>query len=115
MVFSDDLSFLTSLITDLVASPYSDFYRTLYGVPTGSIPNLNSWDDWNLVPTFTKGSILELAMHAYTFVAHKDIDTIYYPSGTSGKPPVFCPRVAYAGGLPTADSFTHFPVLLYIQ
>jgi len=105
----DTLHYLAGRMADVVASPYSTFYRELYGVAAGSVPNLHTWDDWNVVPTFGKDVLLDRPMREYTFVPHKQVDTIYYTSGTSGKPPVFCPRVAYAGGFTYRKKFYDFP------
>ena len=102
------LQHMTALITKLVASPNSSFYRDLYGVPSGSVPSLRTPDDWSLVPTFGKDAMLERPMREYTFVPQKEIDTIYYTSGTSGKPPAFCPRVAYAGSFTYRKKFYNF-------
>lgn len=100
---------LAETVARAVASPHSDFYRKLYGVPAGSRPNLNSWHDWSLVPAFTKESMLERPMRDYAFVPARQIDSVYYTSGTSGKPPAFCPRVAYAGGFNYREAFYDFP------
>ncbi len=105
----DTLQLLAARMAQVVASPYSDFYRTLYNVPAGSTPDLASWDDWSLVPTFTKEVMLERPMREYTFVPNKKVDSVYYTSGTSGKPPAFCPRVAYAGGFNYRKAFYAFP------
>ncbi|HEV8666266.1 MAG TPA: AMP-binding protein [Candidatus Paceibacterota bacterium] len=103
-----ELAALASLVTDVVASPYSAFYRELYNVPAGSVPNLHTWNDWQLVPTFSKEHMLERPMHEYTFARHKDIDAVYYTSGTSGKPPVFCARMPYIDGLSFRKEFYDF-------
>ncbi len=88
---------LAELIAERVASPYSDFYRTLYNVPAGSVPNINSWEDWNLVPYFTKERMLERPVREYTFVPLSEVEVLYYTSGTSGKPPAFCGWLKYGG------------------
>lgn len=99
---------LAKLMARAVASPYSDFYRTLYNVPAGSVPNLASWDDWQLVPTFTKENLLESPMREYTFVPHSEVEVIYYTSGTSGKPPAFFPWPVYAGNYAHRKMFYDF-------
>ncbi len=102
------LEMLADLVAAVVDSPHSSFYRDLYGVSKGSRPNLTTWDDWHLVPTFTKEAMLERPAREYTFVPHTEIDTLYYTSGTSGKPPAFCPRVAYDGGFMYRKSSYNF-------
>ncbi len=106
---SDTLQKLTRMITNMVASPYSDFYRTLYHVPAGSVPNIATWDDWHTVPTFTKETFLELPLREYTFVPQDKVEDVYYTSGTSGKPPAFCGWLGYAGGYDYRRAFYNFP------
>src|SRR6185312_7255296 len=104
-----NLSDLQKLISKWVASPYSSFYREVYGVPAGSVPNLASWDDWNLVPAFTKESFLERPVREYTFVPLSKVEAVYYTSGTSGKPPAFCSWLPYAGSYNYRKDFYTFP------
>lgn len=100
---------LKNLIAKWVASPYSSFYRELYGVPAGSVPNIHSWDDWHMVPAFTKEAFLERPVREYTFVPQKKVEAVYYTSGTSGKPPAFCSWLAYAGSYDYRKAFYDFP------
>jgi phenylacetate-coenzyme A ligase PaaK-like adenylate-forming protein len=104
-----ELEQMTTLITQLVASKSCSFYRDLYGVTSGSVPNIQTQAEWNLVPTFGKNVMLERSMREYTFVPLRQVDTVYYTSGTSGKPPAFCPRVAYAGSFTYRKNFYNFP------
>ena len=103
------LTELQQLLAKWVASPYSSFYRELYGVPSGSVPNLHTWDDWHLVPPFTKEAFLERPVREYTFEPLNKVESVYYTSGTSGKPPAFCSWLAYAGSYDYRKAFYHFP------
>ncbi len=112
---SSELTFLTELMSSVVASPYSDFYRTLYRVPQGSTPNLRTFKDWSLVPSFGKESMLERPMRDYTYVPHADVEAVYYTSGTSGNPPVFCPRSPYPNSFAYRTQFHDFKGALLIS
>jgi phenylacetate-coenzyme A ligase PaaK-like adenylate-forming protein len=105
----DTLPNLQQLLAALVASPYSSFYRELYGVPSGSVPNLATWDDWQLVPAFTKEAFLERPVREYTFVPQGQVESMYYTSGTSGKPPAFVSWLSYAGSYDYRKAFYTFP------
>jgi len=102
------LTRLQSLLATLVASPYSDFYRELYNVPAGSVPNLHTWDDWQLVPHFSKEAFLERPVREYTFVPQEKVEAIYYTSGTSGKLPAFISWLNYAGSYDYRRAFYNF-------
>jgi len=106
---SDAYTELADIVARLVDSPYSGFYRELYGVPKGSRAAINSLKDWDLVPTFTKDAIIERPVREYTFVPHAKVEAVYYTSGTSGKPPAFISWLAYAGSYDYRKAFYNFP------
>lgn len=85
------LSELRSRVLWCTHSPHSDFYRKLYR--TVDPPTIETWADWERLPIFSKDDLVEKQMRDYTFLPIEKVDTIHNTSGTSGKPPVFCPKL----------------------
>jgi phenylacetate-coenzyme A ligase PaaK-like adenylate-forming protein len=85
---------LRSLVARCTSKKSPPLYRDLYGIPTQQTNfDLESPDAWQSLPFLTKAHLLTVPIEHRTFSPFKDIDAYYHTSGTSGKKPLFVPKV----------------------
>jgi phenylacetate-coenzyme A ligase PaaK-like adenylate-forming protein len=72
-------------------------YRSLYGLKEGEVARVTSMRDWHNLPILTKDIIQNEPFSDRIFCPLSDVDHIRATSGTSGRPPLFCPRTHLQG------------------
>jgi phenylacetate-coenzyme A ligase PaaK-like adenylate-forming protein len=89
-------SHLQTLIARITAPGGPSFYRRFYGVPEGSpAREVHTLEEWRALPFLTKQSLLETPIAERSFVPHRQLDSLYASSGTTGSLPLFGPEPAY--------------------
>ena len=84
---------LQTLVRRYTDSRQAPLYRNLYGAAHQPHREIASHEEWETLPFLTKAKLLETPIADRTFVPHSEIDAYYHSSGTSGKPPLFTPRI----------------------
>lgn len=88
------ISELRALVADVTRKEGPALYRDLYGLSDADTDTrIETTEDWNALPFLTKEMLLATPLTDRTFVPLCDVDAFYHTSGTSGKPPLFTPRV----------------------
>lgn len=69
------------------------FYRTLYKMDAAEPPRVvDDAREWDVLPYVTKDALLDMPLTQRLFTPSSAMDHIRTSSGTSGKPPLLCPR-----------------------
>lgn len=85
------LSQLADLYARVLASPYSDFYRSFFA--SRAPASIVARSDWESLPYLTKADIAAVPYHNRIYVEPRDVDIIRLTSGTSASGVLAIPRV----------------------
>ncbi|OGG79628.1 hypothetical protein A3A39_02265 [Candidatus Kaiserbacteria bacterium RIFCSPLOWO2_01_FULL_54_13] len=108
----ETLGNLLEKCTDPQAPP---IYRSLYRMRAGEPAlRLHDWAQWLSLPLLTKDFLIETPLTKRLFTSGFETDHLRATSGTSGKPPLFCPRT-YLRGMDYRALYHNFknPILAY--
>lgn len=89
---------LQSLVAMCTSPERPSPYRTLYGIqPNQPARQIVSRAEWEALPFMTKDLMIATPFEERLFAARSAVDHVRATSGTSGKPPLFCPRTHVRG------------------
>ncbi len=89
-----DFDSLQHLIAEYTSSGKNPFYRDLYDVPDSEHSlHIKDWSAWRSLPFLTKDALARVPLKQRLFSDVSNVDHIRSSGGTSGKPPVFSPRM----------------------
>lgn len=83
---------LQSLVAFATESGGPQLYRRLYGLTDARVFRLRSWDEWAALPPLTREYVSGTPLQSRLFCPLAEVDHLRVTSGTSGGPPLFCPR-----------------------
>jgi phenylacetate-coenzyme A ligase PaaK-like adenylate-forming protein len=85
---------LRALVEKCTHADAPPLYRDLYDIRAGqSALTLGSPIEWQSLPFLTKSHLLTIPIENRTFTPFENVDAYYHTSGTSGKKPLFVPKV----------------------
>lgn len=88
---------LQSLTAAATAPRGPQLYRQLYGVVGEGVFKPQSWEAWHTIPPLTREYLSEIPLKDRLFCPLSEVDHLRATSGTSGKPPLICPRTHLRG------------------